>query len=77
MKNGKYTHLFTDNIRGTDLASFQLINKLNKGIRFLSYVTDIFSNYTWVASLKDKIGITITIAFQQILDEQTKKNMAG
>ena len=51
----------------------QLISKFNKGIRFLLYVTDIFSNYAWVASLKDKIGITITIAFQQILDESNRK----
>ena len=35
---------FLDIIWGADLADMQLINKLNKGFRFLLYViTDIFS----------------------------------
>ena len=39
----------------------QSINKFNKGIRFLLCVIHIFSKYTWVASLKEKKLITITI----------------
>ena len=46
----------------------QLISKLNKGFRFLLCVIDIFSKYAWVAPLKDKKGITITNAFQKILE---------
>ena len=37
------------------------------------YVIDIFSKYTWVISLKDKKGITITDTFQKILDESNLK----
>ena len=39
-------------------------------------VTDIYSKYAWVIPLKDKKGITITNAIQNILDEsndQTNK----
>ena len=58
----------------------QLISKFNKGIRFLLCVTDIFSKYPWVISSKDKKGITngitkitITNAFQKILNEPNRK----
>ena len=38
---------------------------------------DIYSKYAWVISLKDKRGISITDAFQIILDESKRnpKNM--
>ena len=45
---------FRDNIWGADLADMQLLNKFNKGFRFLFCVIDIFSKYAWVISLKDK-----------------------
>ena len=47
----------------------QLINKFNKGFRFLLCVIDIFSKYTWVIPLKDKKGFSVTNAFQKILKE--------
>ena len=47
----------------------QLISKFNKEFRFLLYVIDIYSKYAWVIPLKDKKRITITNAFQKILDE--------
>ena len=51
----------------------QLISKFNKGFRFLISVIDINSKYAWVIPLKDKKGITITNAFQKILDESKPK----
>ena len=51
----------------------QLISKSNKRIRFLLCVIDVFSKYTWTISLKDKKGITITNAFQKILDKDRRK----
>ena len=51
----------------------QLISKFNKGIHFLLCVIDIFSRYAWFIPLKDKKGITITNAFQKILDESNRK----
>ena len=51
----------------------QLISKFNKGIRFLLCVIDIFSKYSRVIPFKDKKGITITNAFQNILKESNRK----
>ena len=47
----------------------ELISKLNKGFRFLLCAVDNYSKYLWVIPLKDKKAITITNAFQKILDE--------
>ena len=47
----------------------QLISKFDKGFRFLLCEIDIYSKYAWVVPLKDKKGITITYAFQEIFKE--------
>ena len=57
----------------TIIADMQLINKFNKGFRFLLSVIDVFSKYVWVVPLKDKKGVTITNAFQKILKESDRK----
>ena len=64
---------FIDNIWGANLPDMQLLGKSNKAIRFLLCVIDIFSKYIRVIPLKDKKGITITNAFQKILDESNRK----
>ena len=46
----------------------QLISKFNKGFRFLLFVIDIFREYALVIPLKDKKGLSIVNAFQEILD---------
>ena len=51
----------------------QLINKFNKGFRFLLCLIDSFSKYAWVVPLKYKNGITISNAFQKILKESNRK----
>ena len=63
---------FIENIWGADLSDMQLINKFNKGFRFLLCVTDIYSKYTCVIPLKDKNGTTITNAFQKFLKESNR-----
>ena len=45
---------FKDNIWGANLEDKQLINKFNEGICFLLFVIYIFSNYAWVAPLKNE-----------------------
>ena len=62
-----------DNIWSGDLVNMQVIKKINKRIHFLLCVIDIFSKYPWVIPLKDKKGITITKAFQEILNESSCK----
>ena len=64
---------YGDNNWGADLADMQLINKFNKGFRFLLCVTDIFSKYAWVVPLKDNKGASIVDAFQNILDKSARK----
>ena len=64
---------FIDNIWGVDLADMQSISKFNKRVCFLLSVTDTLSKYAWVIPLKDKKGVTITNAFQKILDEYNHK----
>ena len=51
----------------------QLIIKFNKRFRFPLCVLDIFSHYLWVIRLKDKKGITITNAFEKILNDSNRK----
>ena len=51
----------------------QLISKYNKGIRYLLCAIDLFSKYAFVVPLKDKKGVTITNAFQQVLDNSVYK----
>ena len=51
----------------------RLLNKYNKGIRFLLCVIDIFSKYAWVVPLKDKKGVSIVTAFQSILKQSNRK----
>ena len=51
----------------------QMISKFNKGFRFLLCVIDIYSKYVWVIPLKEKKGVTITNAFQKILNECNRK----
>ena len=51
----------------------QLINKFNKGFRFLLSVIDVYSKYAWVVPLKDKKDVSIVNAFQKILKESNRK----
>ena len=50
-----------------------MISKFNKGFRFLLCFIDIYSKYAWVIHLKVRKGITITNAFQRILDQSNRK----
>ena len=43
----------------------KLLSKFNKEFRFLSYIIDIYSKYSWIIPLKDKKVIVITIAFSK------------
>ena len=51
----------------------QLISKFNKMLRFLLCIIDIYGKYTWNVLLKVKKSITITNAFQKILNKSGRK----
>ena len=72
-KKGTVCSRFKGNIWGSDLADMQSISKFNKGTRFLLRFIDAFSEYVWVAPLKDKKGVTIISALQKVLDKSTRK----
>ena len=69
----KVHSLFIDRIWGTDLTNMQLISKFNKRFRFLLCVINIYSKYAWAIPLKDKKGIIITYALQNILEKLNHK----
>ena len=71
-KKRKVHSTFIGNIWGVDLADMQLVSKFNRGFRFLLCVIDIFSKYARIIPLKDKKFITITNAFQKILNESNR-----
>ena len=62
-----------DKIWLVHLADTQLLNKLNKEIRFLMCVVDFCRKYAWVILFKDKKSIALTNAFQKILDKPGHK----
>ena len=62
-----------ENIWSTDLAGIQLISKFNKLLRFLLCVIDIYSKCAQVIPSKGKKRVTITNAFQKLLDESNHK----
>ena len=73
LKKEKFILLLRAIFLGVDLADMQLISKHNKGIRYLSCVTDLFSKYARVVLLKDKKGMSIINAFQKFLDSSKRK----
>ena len=66
-KKRKVYSTFKNNIWDAALADMHLINKFNKGFRFLLCIIGILSKYASVIPLKDKKGVSIVNAFQIIL----------
>ena len=72
-KKRKVYSFFSNNNWGVDLADMQLTTKYKKQIKYILCAIDLFSKYAFVVPLKDKKGITITNAFQSILDNSKRK----
>ena len=64
---------FINTIQGVDLANMQLTSTNNKGTLLLLCVIEIVSRYSWFILLKGNKDITITNAFQEILDQSCRK----
>ena len=69
----KVNSQFKDNIWGVDLADMQSLSRKNEGIKYLLCAIDLFSRYEFVVPLKDKKGISITNAFNEVIKQS--KNM--
>ena len=64
---------FKDNIWGVDLADMQSISRKNKGIKYFLCAIDLYSKYAFVVPLKDKKGISIVNAFNEIIKQSNRK----
>ena len=64
---------FKDNIWRVDLADTKLLSKQNKGIKHLLCAIYLFSKYAFTVPLKDKKGVSITNAFNKIIDQSNRK----
>ena len=69
----KVNSQFKNNIWGVDLADMQSLSRKNEGIKYLLCAIDLFSKYAFVVPLKDKKGISITNAFNEVIKQS--KNM--
>ena len=64
---------FKDNIWGVHLADMQSLRRKNKGIKYLLCAIDLYSKYAFVVPLKDKKGISIVHAFDNIIKQSKRK----
>lgn len=60
-----------------DLVEVIPYAKLNKGFKYLLVVINVFSKYVWVKPVKNKTGLDVTTAMDEILKKlaQTPKNL--
>ena len=52
-----------------DLVEVQFLANYNRGMRYLLTVIDVLSKYAWVQPLKDKTGVSIVKALDDIVKE--------
>ena len=53
----------------------QSLSRINKGIKYLLCVIDLYSKYAFVIPLRDKKGISIVNAFDKIIKQSEKKQI--
>ena len=78
VKNKKYTHIFKI-IFGVLLVAIQLLSKFNESVKesvFCSVVLTFIVNMIEIFLWNIKTGITITNAFQKVLEESGRKTNA-
>ena len=58
-----------DNIWDTNLAEMESLSSCIPGVKYLLCVTDVFTKYAWVKSLKDKKAKTVFQGFIEIVNK--------
>ena len=53
----------------------QAFSKVNRGVKYLLAVIDIFSKYGWLMPLKDKTGKSVASALKTIFEERKLEKM--
>lgn len=61
-----------DEIWTADLADFSQYSRQNRGYKFILVVLDVFSRYAWARPLKNKTGVQVTQAFEDIFKDGNK-----
>ena len=61
-----------DNTWTADLADMQKYARTNKGYRYILVVLDLFSRYSWARPLKNKTGVEVASAFEEIFKDGRK-----
>ena len=51
----------------------QSLSRKNRGIKYLLWIIDLYSKYAFVIPLKDKRGICIVNAFNNIIKQSNRK----
>ena len=64
-----------DKIWAADLVDMQAFSKLNRGMKYLLAVIDVFSKYGWLVPLKDKTGKSVAMALKTIFKESQPEKM--
>ena len=64
-----------DKIWAADLVDMQAFSKLNRGVKYLLAVIDVFSKYGWLIPLKDKTGKSVASALETIFKERKPEKM--
>ena len=58
-----------NNTWSADLVEIPKLSNWNKGNKYLLTIIDVFSKYAWVKPLKNKLGKTVTNAFNDVIKE--------
>ena len=62
-----------DSIWTMDLLDIHQFSRQNKNFRYILVVLDIFSRFAWARPLKDKTGVSVEKALQDIFTTSTRK----
>ena len=73
LKRRKVYAKFKDNIWGADFAEMESLSSKNKNVKYLLFVTDIFTKYAWVKPLQDKKDKKVLNAFIKTVHESIGK----
>ena len=64
---------FKDSIWVVYLAEMELLSSFNCSVKYLLYVIDVFTKYSWVTILADKRAKTVPDGFVVIVNESNGK----
>jgi hypothetical protein len=63
-----------DDLWAADLLELKKYSREHKGYAYLLNVTDTFSKFVWAISIKNKEGVTVSKAFENIIKNAKPQN---